>query len=134
MQQPAAMHTYGMQQAVPMQQAAVQHQLGLTMPLPIGLGLQAMWSRGQGAASGNVGVASCSATVASGGAGATSGSAGAASGKGWLTAHSWPSPSWKRHCPEKEGIELKEDMVKAQESVNASMLGLNTKVPHMADC
>ena len=134
MQQPVAMHTYGMQHAVPMQQAAVQQHLGLTIPLPIGLGLQAMWSQGQGAASGNVGVASCNATVASDSAGAASGRAGAASGRGWLTAHSWPSPSWKRHCPEKEGIELKEDIVKAQEDVNAGILGLNNKVQHKADC
>ena len=41
-QQPVAMHIYGTQQAVPLQEAAVPQQPGSTMPLPIGLGAKAM--------------------------------------------------------------------------------------------
>ena len=133
-QQPMAMRIYGMQQAVPLQQAAVQQPPGMTMLLPTGLGMQAMLPQGHGAATGNAGVASCSDAAASGSAATASGSAGAPSGRKRATAHSSPSPSCKRRCLDKEAIELKEDMAKAQESVNASMLGLNTKVQHKADC
>ena len=54
------------EKALPLQQAVVQEQFGSTMPLPTGLGAQAVWPPGQGAASGNAGVASCSAAAASG--------------------------------------------------------------------
>ena len=90
------------QPAVPLQQAGVQEELGSTMPLATGLGLQAMWPEGDGADSGNAGVASCSAAAYSGSAAAASGtaavasdSAGAGSGMG-PTADPW-------QCPEKKG-------------------------------
>ena len=134
-QQPVAMHIYGVQQAVPLQQAAVPQQPGSTMPLPTGLGAQAMLYQGHGAASGNAAVASWSAAAASGSAAPTSGSAraasgsaAAASGRQGPTADQWPSPTWKRQCRR-----LKYKIATAQESANAIMEDLHTIVQAKAD-
>ena len=133
-QEPAAMRQQGTEQAVPLQQAPVQHQPELTMPLPIGLGLQASLSQRHGAPSGNAGVASCSDDAASAGAATASGSAGAPSGRKRATAHSSPSPSCKRRCLDKDPSELKEVLAKAEESVNASIKELGKNVLGKADC
>ena len=114
------------EKAVPLQQAVVQEQLGSTMPLPNGLGFQAMCSEGEGAASGSGAAAKGSAAAysgkagaASGNAGAASGSAGAGSGRG-PTAAPWTSQGCIWRWPV-ELHELKEDMAKAQEFFNASV-------------
>ena len=123
-QQPVAMHLYGMQQAVPLQDA------GSRVPLLIGLGAQPMLYQGHDAASGNAAVASWSAAAASGSAApsAASGSAAAASGRQGPTADQWPSPTWKRQCRK-----LKDKIAKAQESANAIMEDLHMIVQAKAD-
>ena len=123
-QQPVAMHLYGMQQAVPLQEA------GSRMPLLIGLGAQPMLYQGHDAASGNAAVANWSAAAASGSAApsAVSGSAAAARDRQGLTADQWPSPTWKRQCRK-----LKDKIAKAQESANAIMEDLRMIVQAKAD-
>ena len=123
-QQPVAMHIYGMQQAVPLQEA------GSRMPLLIGLGAQPMLYQGHDAASGNAAVASWSAAAASGSAApsAASGSAAAARDRQGLTADQWPSPTWKRQCRK-----LKDKIAKTQESANAIMEDLHMIVQAKAD-
>ena len=127
---------YGTPQAVPLQQAAVQQQLGSTMPLPTGLGVQAIWSQGHGAASGNAGVASRSADPGNGSVATPSGSAGAGSGTKRPTAEPWTSRRSERQRREilNKVDEVKNDMAKSQESVNASMLDLDTAVHRKAHC
>ena len=114
--QPMAMQV---EKAVPLQQAAVQHQPGSTMPLPTGLGLQAMWAEGQGGASG-------SATAISGNDRAYSGSAAAASGIGPTA----DPCQW----PEKKANELKGEMAQAPKFFNVSIQNLGITVEHKADC
>ena len=130
-QQPVAMHIYGMQQAVPLQEAAVPpQQPGSRMPLLIGLGAQPMLNQGHDAASGNAAVANWSAAAASGSAApsAASGSAAAARDRQGLTADQWPSPTWKRQCRK-----LKDKIAKAHESANAIMEDLHMIVQAKAD-
>ena len=120
---------YAMHQAVPLKQAGVQEHLGSAMPLATGLGVQAMWSEDQGAASGNAVVARCggaggrgSAASASCSAAATSGSAGAAS----VIGPTADPCQW----PEEEANELKGGMAQAQKLFNVSIQNLGTTVDH----
>ena len=124
---------YAMHQAVPLQQAGVQEQLRSTMPLPTGMGLQAMWSEDHGAASGNDAVASCSDAAYSGSAAAASGNAAAASGSAGATSGIGPTAD-PCQWPEEEANELEGGVAQAQKFFNVSIQNLGITVEHKADC
>ena len=124
---------YAMHQAVPLKQAGVQEHLGSTMPLATGLGVQAMWSEDQGAASGNAAVASCGGAGGSGSAASANCSAGAASGSAGAASGIVPSAD-ACQWPEKEANELKGAMVQAQKFFTDSIQYLGITVEHRADC
>ena len=103
---------------LPLQQAVVQEQLGSTMPLPTGLGLQSMCSDGQGAGSGSGAAYSGSGAHYSGSGAAYSASAGAALGSAGEGSVIRPSvtPCHPERCPgqwPKLFNALKDDVVEA---------------------
>jgi hypothetical protein len=135
-QQPMAM-PHGMDQAVPRQQAAVQQELGFTMPLRTALAAPPMWPQGQGAANATAAAPSGNATAysgfaASGTAGAASGSAAAGSGTAPRAApRSTKSCQW--NCPEKLNA-MKEELSKAKAFFEASVDNAILPEQHKADC
>ena len=115
--------------AVHPQLAAVQEQRGTTMPWSTGLGLRAMWSEGQGAASGSGTSASGSALALLLHPVATM----AQPGAGGPTADPWTSQSCAWPWPV-EFHEMIEDISKAHNFFHANEHDVAAAQQHKAEC